>query len=63
MTTELETSGEEGPDPRKALEKPVLDNEDLARLEELTRQFNIFEAAVLRIHSRLSPSLRFGAPR
>ena len=44
MTTELETSGEEGPDPRKALEKLVLDNEDLARLEELTSQFNIFEA-------------------
>ncbi len=44
MTTELETSGEEGLDPRKALEKLVLDNEDLARLEELTSQFNIFEA-------------------
>jgi len=44
LTTELETSGEQGPDPREALEKFVLDNEDLARLEELTSQFNIFEA-------------------
>ena len=44
MTTELETSGEQGPDPREALERLVLDNEDLARLEELTSQFNIFEA-------------------
>jgi hypothetical protein len=38
------TTGEEGPDLREALEKFVLDNEDLARLEELTGQFNFFEA-------------------
>jgi hypothetical protein len=44
LTAELETSGEQGLDPREALEKFVLDNEDLARLEELTSQFNIFEA-------------------
>jgi hypothetical protein len=44
MTSQLETSGEQGPDPREALEKFVLDNEDLRRLEELTSQFNIFEA-------------------
>jgi hypothetical protein len=44
LTAELEMSGEQGPDPREALEKFVLDNEDLARLEELTSQFNIFEA-------------------
>ena len=44
MTAELETPGEQGPDPREALEKFVLDNEDLRRLEERTSQFNIFEA-------------------
>jgi hypothetical protein len=44
LTAELETSREEGPDPRAALERFVLDNEDLARLEELTGQFNFFEA-------------------
>ena len=44
MTSQPETTGEEGPNPRKALERFVLDNEDLARLEELTSQFNIFEA-------------------
>ena len=44
MTAELEAPGEQGPDPREALERLVLDNEDLARLEELTSQFNIFEA-------------------
>lgn len=44
MTAELDTSAEQGPDPREALERLALDNEDLARLEELTSQFNIFEA-------------------
>lgn len=44
MTSQPETTGEQGPDPREALEKFVLDNEELARLEELTSQFNIFEA-------------------
>jgi len=44
MTSQPETTGEEGPDPREALEKFVLDNEELARLEELTGQFNLFEA-------------------
>jgi len=38
------TTGEQIPDPREALERFVLDNEDLARLEELTSQFNFFEA-------------------
>jgi len=44
MTSQPETTGEEGPDPREALEKFVLDSEELARLDELTSQFNIFEA-------------------
>jgi len=44
MTSQPETTGEEGLDPREALEKFVLDSEELARLEELTSQFNIFEA-------------------
>ncbi len=44
MTSQPETTAEEGPDLREALERLVLDNEDLARLEELTSQFNIFEA-------------------
>jgi hypothetical protein len=44
MTSQPETTGEQGPDPRGALEKFILDNEDLAHLEELTSQFNIFEA-------------------
>ena len=44
MTSQPETTGEEGPDPREALEKFVLDSEELARLDELTSQFNLFEA-------------------
>ena len=44
MTSQPETTAEQGPDPREALEKFVLDNEELARLEERTSQFNIFEA-------------------
>ena len=44
MTSQLETTGEQGPDPREALEKFVLHNEELAHLEELTGQFNLFEA-------------------
>jgi hypothetical protein len=44
MTSQPETTGEQGPDPREALEKFVLDSEELARLEERTSQFNIFEA-------------------
>ena len=44
MTSQPETTAEQGPDPREALEKFVLDNEELTRLEERTSQFNIFEA-------------------
>ncbi len=44
MTSQPERTTEQGADPREALEKFILDNEDLARLEELTGQFNIFEA-------------------
>ena len=44
MTSQPETTGEQGPDPREALEKFVLHNEELAHLEELTGQFNLFEA-------------------
>jgi hypothetical protein len=44
MSGQPETTGEQGPAPREALEAFVLDNEELARLEELTSQFNIFEA-------------------
>ena len=44
MTSQPDTTAEQGPDPREALEKFVLDNEELARLEERTSQFNIFEA-------------------
>src|SRR3989304_2551342 len=44
MTSQPETTAEQGPDPREALEKFVLDNEEFARLEERTSQFNIFEA-------------------
>ncbi len=44
MTGQPETTGEQGPNSRQALEEFVLENEELARLEELTSQFNIFEA-------------------
>ena len=43
MTSQPETTAEQGPDPREALGKFVLDNEEFARLEERTSQFNIFE--------------------
>ena len=44
MANESQEAGGREPDPKEALEAFVLDNEDLARLEERANQFNIFEA-------------------
>ncbi len=58
MTGQPEPTGEEGPGPREALEKFVLDNEELARLEERTSQFNFFEAVdIVRQETRHSSFL------